>query len=240
MYCSQDKKTETETKNSKYHTLFKETSGEEKTEVTIDGKKLFKITPAHTKYRFFISSFDEDERGLHDIFNTLWNAGSSDTLELRINSWGGSVTEGHQLTNIIKNKFFGRTTTILDNVGYSMGALTFMLGDVRIAMEESELMIHDYSTFYYGKGGELDVQVEHTSKHIRNFFRKIVVEQGFLTEKEFENLVIGKDYWMNTEEMCRRGIATHVMTNGKKIKVKKYLKRINKIKKSDDNKKQKK
>ena len=209
--------------NSEYHTMFIDEISEDKE--LIDTKdNVYKITPAHQRYRIFIDSFMEFERGLHEIFNTLWDADENDVLELRINSWGGLVKEGQNFYNIIKNKFPGRTTTILDSAGYSMGALTFCAGDERIVMEESDLMFHDYSGGAGGKGGEIEARVEHTAKHLRRFFRKIIVDNGFLSEKEFENMIIGQDYWMEADEMCRRGIATHVMVNGKKVKAKKYLK----------------
>ena len=37
-------------------------------------------------------------------------------------------------------------------------------------------------------------------------------------------MLIGQDYCMGAKELCERGIATHVLVNGKEIKAKKYLK----------------
>jgi ATP-dependent protease ClpP protease subunit len=167
-------------------------------------------------------------RELHEIYNELWNATENDKIELRINSRGGFVNEGAQFYSIIKNKFNGRCTTILDNCGYSMGALTFCMGDKRVATERSDLMFHDYSGGEYGKGGEMKDSLDHTIKHIRQFFHDVIVDQGFLTEKEFSLMLIGKDFWMDTKELCKRGIATHVLVHGEEITAKKYLKRIKK------------
>lgn len=225
-------------KNSKFHTLFEEFKSEDKEEVVIDGQTLYKIKPSYTNYRMFIDSFAEEERGLHEIFNTLWNAGDRDRLELRINSWGGFVKEGQNFYNLIKNKFNGRTTTILDSAGYSMGAITFCLGDERIVMEQSDLMFHDYSGMSWGKGGEQEAQVTHTAKHLRKFFKSVIVDKGFLSQEEFDQMVMGKDFWMEVPEMCQRGIATHVLVNGEKVKAKKYLKEI-KYGKKKNNKKSK-
>lgn len=211
--------------NSKHHTMFIEDVPEIK-EPYSDVKHVYKITPAHKEYRVFIDSFAEMERGLHEMFNELWNAGSNDTLELRINSWGGIVKEGQNFFNIINNKFKGRTTTILDSAGYSMGALIFCSGDTRIIMEESDLMCHDYSGGLWGKGGEMEAQLEHNKTHLRGFFKKIFVDNGFLTKKEFKKMTDGKDYWFDAKQMCERGIATHIMVDGQKITAKKYLKTI--------------
>jgi ATP-dependent protease ClpP protease subunit len=222
-YVNNETKDEGKTLNSKYHTMFIEDISERK-ELVEDTTDTYKITPAHKKYRIFIDSFMEFERGLHEIFNTLWNADESDELELRINSWGGIVKEGQNFYNIINNKFPGRTTTILDSAGYSMGALTFCMGDKRIATEACDLMFHDYSGGAGGKGGEIEAQVKHTAKHLRNFFKKVIVENGFLTKKEFKQMIVGQDYWMEVDELCKRGIATHVLVGGEEIPAKKYLK----------------
>jgi len=209
--------------NSTEHTLFKKKiqGSEEETK-----KGLYKKIPGYTRYRFFVNDFMEWERGLHEIYNELWDAGKNDRLELRINSNGGMVNEGAQFYSIIKNKFNGRTTTILDNKGYSMGALTFCMGDKRVVTERADLMFHDYSAGLGGKAGEIQAYNEHSQKFIRKFFKEVILDQGFLTKKEYDNMLIGQDFWMDAEELCKRGIATHVLVNGEEIKAKKYLKQI--------------
>ena len=136
------------------------------------------------------------------------------------------VNEGAQFYSIMKNKFKGKTTTVLDNKGYSMGALIFSAGDKRVITERADLMYHDYSTGMGGKAGEIDAYNKHSQKSIREFFKEVITEQGFLTQKEFKDMLIGKDFWFDAEELCKRGIATHVLVNGKEIKAKKYLKML--------------
>jgi ATP-dependent protease ClpP protease subunit len=206
--------------NSTEHTLFKKKiPGSEKQEKN----GLYRKEPGYTRYRFFVSDFMEFERGLHEIYNELWDAGENDKLELRINSNGGMVNEGAQFYSIIKNKFNGRTTTILDNKGYSMGALTFLFGDERVVTERADLMLHDYSGGVGGKGGEIQARNEHTQVFIRDFFKKILLETGYLSKKEFDNMLIGQDYWMSIDELCERGMATHVLVNGEKVNAHDYL-----------------
>ncbi len=208
---------------SKWHSLYK---------INVPSKRVskkngfFKEKPAYTNYRVFIDDFMELETGLHAMWNALDEAGPKDRLELRINSHGGFVNEGAQLYNVAKNKFNGRVTTVLDNCGYSMGALTFCIGDKRIVNERADLMFHDYSGGNGGKGGEMAARQEHTAKFIRKYFYEVIVRPGFLTEKEFKNMIIGQDYWMDVIQLCERGIATHVLVGGKEIKAETYLKRL--------------
>jgi len=211
--------------SSEYHTLFKKEI-KEKIKTHDDGK--FSKIPGYTRYRFFVNDFMEVGSSLHDVYNELWDANETDELELRINSSGGMVNEGGQFYSIIKNKFNGRTTTILDNKGYSMGAVTFCMGNKRVVTERADLMFHDYSGRMFGKGGEIEARNAHTQKFIRKFFEDVILKPGFLTKEEYKKMIIGQDYWMDAEELCKRGIATHVLKDGKEIKAKKYLKLISK------------
>lgn len=223
-YGRMDKDDEKETKTgSDNHTLFTKTYPEQR--IKYKKTNAVEIVPSFTVYRMFMNEFEGHANELHEIFNTLWNASPNDALELRINSCGGYVNEGRNFYNIIKHKFNGNTTTILDSRAYSMGALMFCAGDTRIVMEHSELMFHDYSGGVYGKGAELESNIMHTAKSIRAFFRNLTTDKGFLSNEEFEQMIIGKDFWMDTLEMCKRGIATHVAVNGKLVKAKKYYKR---------------
>ena len=216
--------------NSERHTLYSEVI-EEKRRLIDKSKKLYEITPKHTNYRIFIGRFFELKRGLHTVFNELKNAKEYDTLELIIDSNGGIVNEGMQFFNIMLEKFPDRTTAYLDNHGYSMGALLFCMANKRVIYPYSDIMFHNYSGGAIGKGGEIKSKVKHTDRLLRKFFYDIVVEQGFLTKSEFEKMLIGQDYWMDTKQMCKRGIATHVVANGKEITAKEYLKELKKSKK---------
>lgn len=220
------KNTKEDSKNSKHHTLFKKNIKAK--EIKTKGSDTYRKLPEHIRYRLFIKSFSEKERGLHEIFNELWDAEGHDTLELRIHSNGGYVSEGFQFYNLIKNRFIGRTTTILDSKGYSMGATLFCMGDKRIVTPRSDLLFHDYSGGAVGKGGEIEAQVKHDAQHMREYKKEILLETKFMTKKEFKQMLMGKDFWMNHIEMCKRGIATHVLIGGKEVKAKKYLKNIKK------------
>ncbi len=217
--------------NSEFHTLFIDDRGERKTLVSAE-EKTYKITPKYRVFRVYISSFSEIKKGLHAVFNELRKANPNDELELRINSGGGYVREGQQFFNVMLEKFSGRTTAYLDNVGYSMGALLFCMAEKRVIYPYSDLMFHDYAHFVVGKGGNVKSRVKHSSRTMKQFFHDIVVRQDFLTEAEFKEMLLGKDFWMNAKEMCQRGIATDVMINGKTITAKAFLKLLKRKKKT--------
>ncbi len=218
------------TLSSEQHTLYVETINEQK-KIIDKEKNLYEISPKHKRYRVYIGRFRELRKGLHSVFNELMEAKSNDYLEFIISSGGGSVLEGQQFYNIIQTKFYGRTAAYLNNHGYSMGALLFCMADKRVIFEYSDLMFHDYSAGAMGKGGELKARIEHYSKTMELFLHNIIVKKGFLTKHEYEQMLVGQDYWMDAKELCKRGIATHVILEGKEITAKEYLKLLKERKK---------
>ncbi len=209
--------------SSENHTLFIKQVPEFKR--PLDRKRnIFEFRPKHKIYTIYIERFKELKRGLHGVMNELRGAGADDQLHIRINSGGGFVNEGIQFYNLIHEHFHARTTTYLDNHGYSMGALMFCMGEKRVIYPHSDLMFHNYSSGVGGKGGEIISRVKHVDKHIKEFFKKVIVDQDFLSDEEFDAMSIGQDFWMGAKELCERKIATHVIYKGKEIKAKKYLK----------------
>jgi len=207
---------------SEYHTLF--VCDEDpvlKEFVAVDeGEEypaLREIVPKHKRYTLYIESFASDKNQLHKILYELRKATEHDVLEIRISSYGGSVDEGITLYNAMREIFTGRTVTYNDSVGYSMGGMLFSLGDERVTYEDSSLMYHTFSTGYFGKGGEVQSYIDYSSKHFERFFKHKIVDEGFITNEEYEEMKIGKDFWMDSYEMAKRGISTHVIVSGYKL-----------------------
>jgi len=184
-------------------------------------------------FRIFVNTFYEVENDIHNIWNMLLKAGTEDTLELRISSPGGLVTECQMYVNIMRNKFPGRTTTYIDSHASSAGAFTFSAGDKRVIYENSRIMYHNYSGGHQGTHQKMLDRMKFDTKHIIGFLRSTlkVGKKGFLTKKEYKQMVEGKEYWFGAEEMCKRGIATHIIVNGKELTTKEYLKGLKKGKK---------
>jgi len=216
--------------SSEQHTLYSEVIPEQKKVVNKE-KNLFEVTPKYTRHRVYIGRFFELKKGLHSVFNELKAAKENDVLEFMIDSGGGFVNEGMQFYNIMQEKFYGRTVAYLDNKGYSMGAMLFSMADKRVVYPYSDFMYHNYAGGAVGKGGEIKARLEHTSTKLEAFFHDIIVKQGFLTDDEYQQMLVGQDYWMGTKEMCKRGIATHVIVQGKEITAKEYLKGLKRGKK---------
>jgi ATP-dependent protease ClpP protease subunit len=125
------------------------------------------------------------------------------------------------LYNTVDALFRGRCTTFI-NYGFSAGAMAFLLGDQRIAYEYSSSMFHSYSGGFFGKRDDLLTQMKHEDKKLTRFFRDLV--RPYFSKKDIDKVNKGKDYWMETLEMCKKNIVTHVITGSEMITAKEYIK----------------
>lgn len=200
---------------NEHHSLFK-TPVPEKAEIEV-----LQIIPERNHYELFVGAFMEDKAGLHHLLKELRMVKPEDTIEVRIASGGGLISEGITLVNALREKFKGNIVTIIDSYAYSMGALLFCVGDKRVVYEHSELMLHDYSSGAIGKGSEIHSRIEFSSRFVRNAFKNWI--KDYLTEDEISKMIDGKDFWFDSEEMCRRGMATHVIVGDKELTAKQFL-----------------
>jgi len=206
------------------HTLHSTQQDEQRIEVE---EGLFQIIPAHTAYTLYIGDFEAEDTELNDIFYTLRRR-EAKTLDIYINSNGGSIREGLIFHNILTNEFPNAVTTYLDDIGYSMGAMLFTLGNKRVVHEHSEIMFHTYTAGSYGKANELVDHIKHQKKSLKKVFKQFL--KPYFSKQEIKDMMNGKDYWMNSKEMLKRNIATHILINGVEYEAKEYLNRNKKDK----------
>ena len=222
-----------------FHTLFvsEEDPVLEEIEIVHENKPMTLMkesVPKHKKYTLYIEQFGHRNRQLHKVLFELRKATENDVLEIRIQSPGGYVSEGITIYNTMRELFTGRSVTYLDSDGASMGAMLFSLGDERVAYEDSTLMYHNYSTGYMGKGSEIKAYVDYEDNHFDKFFRKKIVNDGYLSEEEYNEMRIGKDFWFDSYEMAKRGITTHVIVSGFKLDNEAYIQYHDQDKPIDD------
>ncbi len=183
--------------------------------------------PPINEVTMYLSTFEENKVNLAAILNDLNELDSEDLIKLRINSPGGLLNEGKSLINAFHDTGAFITTELMSDAA-SMAAIIFCIGNKRVIYENSTIMFHTFSSGYMGKGQEMEAYTKHSSKNNDAFFRAHIVG---MSEEEIQKMTDGKDFWFNAKEMCKRGIATHVVVHGLSIPAKRYLKLLKKVKK---------
>lgn len=188
---------------------------------------LYKKSFNYTNYTLNINSFDHEEGELENIFADLNGANEGDSIQIFIASMGGFVDELNRFTNIIRTKFYGNVTTVLNPFGYSCGAMLFLIGNSRVIYENSSIMFHSVSFGVSGKHSDVKTQFDFSNKYWNEYMKSLL--NPYLTKKEIELLIDGVEFWFDAYEMCKRGIATHINVFGLSMKADAYCEYIDNL-----------
>jgi ATP-dependent protease ClpP protease subunit len=136
-----------------------------------------------------------------DWFHHIRNASENDVIVLHINCFGGDLYSAIQFIRVLQET---QATIVASVEGACMSAATMIFlqaHQVEIS-SHSVFMFHNYSGGTVGKGGEMIDQLIHERGWSEELLRTLYAD--FLTEKEIESMLDGKDIWMSAEDALKR------------------------------------
>ncbi|MCD8008367.1 MAG: ATP-dependent Clp endopeptidase proteolytic subunit ClpP [Clostridiales bacterium] len=133
-------------------------------------------------------------------------------IQLYINSPGGSVTAGMAIYDTMQY-IKCDVQTICSGMAASMGAFLLSSGTKgkRIALPNSEIMIHQPSAGTQGKVTDMEIDVEHFLKIKQNLNNILAANTG----KPVETIKAEteRDHWLTAEEAKEYGLIDQVIYN---------------------------
>lgn len=126
-------------------------------------------------------------------------------LTVRINSYGGSVSEGLAIYSLL-SEFKGHLKTIVDGFACSAASLIFMAGEERVVPENGLLMIHNAWTEAKGDSNTMKKVAEDLEK-ITQPSVNIYVSKTQLTEEEVKEKM-NREEWITSQEAYEWGFST--------------------------------
>lgn len=164
--------------------------------------KPFKImsAPIGNEYDVFLNEIREPEY-YQDFFYMLKTASPNDIVNLHMNSNGGNADTLVQMRTYIRET---DATVVAHAEGMvaSAGSMLFLTCNAWNVYPNISFMCHNYSGGAIGKGGELASKIDFE----KDWSRELMYDcySGFLTDKEIEDLLAGKDFWMGSKEVTER------------------------------------
>ena len=138
--------------------------------------------------------------GFREIIRTIEDAREVDTIILKINSPGGDTDSAKAIYVALletKAKTVARIIT-----AYSAGSIVAMACDEIQTTPHCSMMMHNASTFGYGKISELQAQSSFYENLFKNWFNELY--QGFLSEAEVVDMLKGKDIYLTESDIKQR------------------------------------
>lgn len=133
-------------------------------------------------------------------------------IKIILNSIGGEVYLGLLIFNTIRDLTKQGLKVIIETRGLaaSMGCIILQAGTKRIASKYTRFLIHEISTYTFGKSSEVKEQAEETIK-TNNMLREILAERTGKTQEQIEDLWHKKDVYMSSKEALEFGLVDEVI-----------------------------
>jgi len=148
------------------------------------------------------------------IRDALKDMGDIKTLNLRVNSYGGSVFAGNAIMNVIdayKRKTNCKVHAYIDGIAASMGSNVPMVADFIYAADNALYMLHKPSTIAWGNAHDLEKAKEMLDKAevtlINNYMRHF---NG--TEDELKQM-LSDETWLTADEALSYGLCDEVIAS---------------------------
>jgi ATP-dependent protease ClpP protease subunit len=145
-----------------------------------------------------------DARGVVEALDDM-----TGDLDVRINSFGGSVADGIAIYNAI-SRYKGRVTTHIDGVAYSIASLIAMAGDQINMAENAMLMIHAPWGFAMGNAPEMREMADVLDKHAEAMLVSYIRAGGPEEDTLRSWLTDGKDHYFTAAEAVEIGLVDRV------------------------------
>lgn len=126
-------------------------------------------------------------------------------LTVRINSYGGSVSEGLAIYGLL-SEFKGHLKTIVDGFACSAASVIFMAGQERVVPENGLLMIHNAWSYAEGDANAMRKMAEDLEK-ITQPSLDIYVNKTGLSEEKVKDMM-DREEWITSKEAFELGFST--------------------------------
>lgn len=155
-------------------------------------------------------SWDGESIAAKDFVKDL-AALDADEITVRINSYGGSVTDGLAIYNAFR-RHKARVIAEIDGAAFSIASLIAMAGDeVRMA-DNALMMIHAPWGFAMGNSAELREQADTLDKYAQAMSSAYIAQSGKSADDVLALLQDGKDHWFTAAEALAEGFV-HSITD---------------------------
>ena len=131
----------------------------------------------------------------------------ADTLDVRVNSPGGSVFGGVAIYNALR-LHKAKVNVVVDSLAASVAAVITQAGDTRTMVQHSQMMIHEASGIAIGNADELDTYADLLRKET-GIIADIFATRSGKPISLFKALMAAET-WMTAEETVETGLADSV------------------------------
>lgn len=133
-----------------------------------------------------------------------------DAITVRINSYGGSVTDGLAIYNALK-RHRATITVSIDGIAASIASLIAMAGDTVQMADNAQLMIHAPWGGAYGNATQMREYADLLDRWAESMAGSYAAKSGKTREDVLAWLTDSADHWFSADEALAEGLVDEVV-----------------------------
>ena len=190
-------------KQQKAHYCFKQEAGSD-----VHKLYIYDDVSEYGTLNWMTWEYEESETSADYFRKALAEIPETATIELHINSCGGSVKEGIAIYNQLKQKKCKEIVAYVDGFAYSIAAVIMQAADSRIMGVGTSLLIHNMWMMVEGNANELRKAADDLDVLMESN-RQIFMERVNITEDELKEMLENETY-LTPEQAIEMGFADKV------------------------------
>jgi ATP-dependent protease ClpP protease subunit len=135
------------------------------------------------------------------VLQGIESLGEGDVVLMKINSYGGQLDGAIAIINAIDNTDADVHAEI-DGVAASAASLIALASPSISVSPYATMMVHSATFGAFGKQSDVISHASFVDKQVRVLMHSVY--RDFLTDKELEEVIMGKEMWFDAEEIVRR------------------------------------
>lgn len=152
--------------------------------------------------------YKESETSAKYFKEKLEEVSDSDTIELHINSYGGSVKEGVAIYNLLKQKKCKEIVAYVDGFAYSVASVILQAADRRVMGLGTSMLIHNMWMHISGNAQDLRKAADDLDVLMESN-KQIYLERATITEEELTDMM-DKETYLTPEQAVEAGLADEI------------------------------
>lgn len=190
-------------KQAQAHYCFKQEAGSQTHQLYI-----YDDVSEYGEFDWWTWEYKESETSADFFRKALAEIPETDTIELHINSYGGSVKEGIAIYNQLKQKKCKEIVAYVDGFAYSIASIILQAADQRIMGLGTSLMIHNMWINISGNAEDLRKAADDLDV-LMEANRQIYMDKVTITEDELIELLNNETY-LTPDQAVEKGFADEV------------------------------
>lgn len=161
----------------------------------------FESTKTNRCIKVYLDEYIKEAKYYRSWLQSVDSLSEGDLILININSYGGQLDGAIAIINAIQNTDADVHATI-EGVAASAASLIALASPSISVSPYATMMVHSATFGAFGKQSDVISHASFVDKQVRNLMGSVY--KDFLTDKELEEVIMGKEMWFDAEEIVRR------------------------------------